>query len=351
MGANPPITVNTAFTNNSFDFAGARPASRGFDRPAVGVISGSTLFAVDPHAKTPTTYQWNAAVEQLLPGSVLLTVAYVGVEGVHQNGEGAAVDINQPIPGSGPIAQRRPYPLYQTINYNESAFTSSYNGLQITGERRFSHGLSFLLSYTYSHSLDYPTGIMDSYNFRLDRGNSDWDVPNRFVASWTYVLPFSPKGRIRYVAAGWQMNGILSLYSGLPFGVDSGSNTLNNGASTRANRICSGNLAHPTIQEWYDLSCFTAPGFQQWGNGGRNILRGPKTRQLDFSLFKRFPVSADETKAFEFRAESFNLFNRPQFNLPDTTFDDPGGTITAAGAPLTYQRTSREIQLGLKFYW
>jgi hypothetical protein len=351
LGANPPLTVNTAFTNDSFDFSGARPASAGFDRPAVAVIPGSILYGVDPNAKTPTTYQWNAAIEQLLPGSISLTIAYVGVEGVHQNAEGAYVDINQPFPGTSPIDQRRPYPLYQAINYNQSIFTSSYNGLQITGERQFSHGLGFLLSYTYSHALDYPEGSMDSYNLRLDRGNADSDVRNRFIVSATYALPFSPKGWIRYVAGGWQTNGILSVYDGLPFGVDSGTNTLNNGASSRADRICSGSLQNPTIQEWYDLSCFATPGFLQWGTGGRNILRGPNTRQLDFSLFKKFPVTADGMKAVEFRAEAFNLFNRPQFNLPDTTFDDPGGTITSAGAPLTYQRTSREIQLGLKFYW
>ena len=351
LGANPPLVVNTAFTNDEFDFVDAQPASAGFARPSVAAIPGSALFAVDPNAKTPTTYQWNAAIEQQLPGSILLTVAYVGVEGTHQNEEGAYVDVNQPVPGTSPIAQRRPYPLYQSISYDGSNFTSSFNGLEITGERRFSHGLTFLLSYTYSHSLDYPEGSMDSYDLRLDRGNSDWDVPNRLTASWTYVLPFSPKGRIRYAAAGWQANGILSLYGGLPFEVDSGENTLNNGAGSRANRICSGTLPNPTIQEWYNLSCFAYPGFEQWGTGGRNILRGPNTRQLDFSVFKKFPINVDGTRAFEFRAESFNLFNRPQFNLPDTTFDDPGGTVSSAGAPLTYQRTSREIQLGLKFYF
>ena len=355
LAANPPSTVNTAFTNNEIDFVDAQPASAGFSRPAVGVIPGSALFGVDPHAKTSTNYQWNAAVEQRLSASILFTVAYVGVVGIHQSTYYGpdGIDINQAIPGNGPIAQRRPFASFQSITYNENSLNTSYNGLQITGERRFSKGLSFLVSYTYSHSIDnLTTGVYDTYDFHLSRGNSDYDVPNRLALSGTYALPFSPQGWLRYAAAGWQVNGILSLYGGLPFEVDAAENTLNNGYSSWAQRICNGKLANPTIQAWYNLSCFEDPAYEQWGNGGRNILRGPNTRQLDFSIFKKFPIGADKARAFEFRAESFNLFNRPQFNLPDNTFDDgTGGVISSAGAPLTYQRTSREIQLGLKFYW
>jgi Carboxypeptidase regulatory-like domain len=351
LASNPPEAIATEFSNSQFDFAGARPASQGFDRPAAGTILGSTLHAIDPNSKTPTTYQWNAAIEQTLPASMLLTVAYVGTKGTFLE---YYPNVNQPVPGTTPIAQRRPYPLYQTILRSENVTNSSYNGLQVTVKRPFAHGLDFLFSYTYSHAIDISSGDfgapMDTYNIQLDRGNAGFDVPNRLVASGTYLLPFSAKGLAGGVVNGWQMNGILSVYSGLPFSVGSSTNTLNIGSGTRANRLCNGALSNPTISDWFDLSCFGPPGPQQWGTGGSNILRGPHTRQLDFSLFKNF--SFGDTRRLQFRAEAFNIFNTPLFNNPNSTAGSPSaGTITSAGAPLTYQRTSREIQLALRLYF
>jgi hypothetical protein len=155
---------------------------------------------------------------------------------------------------------------------------------------------------------------------------------------------------------GWQLNGILSLYDGLPFTVNSSTNTLNTGSSTRASILPGANGALPvdqrTLAEWFNIAAFTAPGPQQFGNTGRNILRGPGTAQADLSLFKDFFLSADQGRRLQFRAESFNVSNTPQFNNPASSIGSAGaGTITAAGAPLTFQRTSREIQLALKLYF
>lgn len=348
---NPPEAVATAFTNSQFDFAAAHPASAGFSRPAVGVIPGSPLYANDPHSKIETIYQWNAAVEQQLPGNILLTVAYVGTKGTYL---GSQRDINQPVPGTTPIVQRRPYPVFQSIYSTEDIDNSAFNGLEVSAEHRFSHGLDFLLSYTYSHAIDYSSNTaaapMDAYNLLLDRGNADTDVPNHLMVSSTYLLPFAVKGRLGALANGWQANGIFTDYSGLPFSVGSSTNTLNNGASSRASRICGGALANPTVSDWFSLSCFTPPGFEQWGTAGRNILRGPTTTELDFSVFKNFALNASESKTLQFRAEAFNLFNTPLFNNPNATIGSPSaGTISSAGAPITMQRISREIQFGVKF--
>lgn len=105
-------------------------------------------------------------------------------------------------------------------------------------------------------------------------------------------------------------------------------------------------------QRWFDTSAFVAPGFEQFGNSGRNILWGPGTKQLDFSLFKEFYFSRNETRHLQFRAEFFNLFKTPQFNNPHSTQGTPAfGTISSAGSPVTLQRTSREIQFALKLYF
>jgi hypothetical protein len=159
---------------------------------------------------------------------------------------------------------------------------------------------------------------------------------------------------LRQVVEGWQVNGILSLYGGLPFTVSSANNTLNIGSGTRADRLAEGSLpdAERSVQRWFDTAAFSAPGPQMWGNAGRNILRGPGTKQLDFSLFKAFPLSAEAARRIEFRTEFFNIANTPQFNNPNSTFGSAGfGTISAAGAPLTLQRTSRQVQLALKLYF
>ena len=115
-------------------------------------------------------------------------------------------------------------------------------------------------------------------------------------------------------------------------------------------------LANPTIQEWYNLSCLKTLHISNGETGGRNILRGPNTRQLDFSVFKKFPVSTDGTRTFEFRAESFNLPNHPNFAVPSgliafTGVDANGNPVIAPnwGVISSTVTTSRQIQFGLKF--
>ncbi len=357
LAANPPEGISTSFTNNQFDFPGARPASAGFIRPASGSLANAALNYVDPNSDMPSTQQWNVSVQRQLPLSLGLTVAYVGTKGTHLE---ARPDINQPVPGTSAIASRRPYPLFQGILTSENIDNSIYNGLQVTLERRLARSLGMLLTYTYSHGIDDSSGdynaFENSYNRNLDRGNSDFDVRNRFSASWTWALPFHSSGMMNRVVGGWQLNGILSLFPGLPFSVNSASNTLNNGSSSRASLLPGVNGALPadqrTIAEWFNIAAFTAPGPQQFGNTGRNILRGPGTAQADMSLFKDFPFTKNEARRLQVRAEFFNVTNTPQFNNPNTTVGTaPAGTVTSSGSPFLFQRLSREIQLALKLYF
>jgi hypothetical protein len=118
------------------------------------------------------------------------------------------------------------------------------------------------------------------------------------------------------------------------------------------NRIGSGKLAKRTISEWFNTADFVSPGQYKFGDSGRNILYGPGTKQFDASLFKDLVFSSDGSRRLQFRAESFNLFNTPQFNNPNSSIGTAAaGTISSAGAPVLFQRTSREIQLALKLYW
>jgi hypothetical protein len=293
------------------------------------------------------------AIQRQLPGSSSLTVAYVGSKGIKLQGY---PDLNMPIPGTSAVAQRRPYPAFGSINTKITRYNSSYHAMQIVAERRFTSGLGFQLSYVYSHDID-DIGALDAnsgglmvYNTHLDRANSDLNVPHRFVANWTYQIPFRLQGWRRQAFAGWQLNGILTLSAGLP--VDLSSPNTTNCCSSRPDRIRDGNLpeSQRTPQHWFDTAAFREPGLLRFGNAGRNLISGPGTKQLDFSLFKEFPFG--EARRVEFRSEFFNLFNTPQFNNPSGTLGSAAfGTITAAGSPISFQRTSRQIQFGLKIYF
>ena len=352
IAANPPEFITSNFNNNLFDFAGARPASQGFDRPPQGTITG-TLRAIDPTARMPYTQQWNFSLQRELPGSVSLTLAYVGTAGRKLTGH---TDINQPLPGTGPVAARRAFPAFGEIRSYQTRHNSSYHGLQITGEKRFARGLSFLAAYTWSKNIDTSTGQFgtpqDIRNIGRDRGLSGTSAPRRLTTSFVYELPFKVQGPANVFIGGWQLNGILSLYDGLPISVTSPNTT--NCCSSYADRLADGRLPsdEQTLDRWFDVDAFARPGPGLFGNGGRNILFGPGTRNLDFSVFKNFQFSEDGRRRLQFRAEFFNLTNTPQFNNPNTNIGSADvATINSAGSPLTLQRIPRHIQLALKFYF
>jgi hypothetical protein len=193
------------------------------------------------------------------------------------------------------------------------------------------------------------------------------------VASVNYQLPFQTSSKLKPVVEGWQVNAILQYFDGLPFSVAS-ANGIGDGLTPRAELVPglgNGSLAtnKRTLQEWFNTSAFVSIPLTgslangQWGNSGRNILQGPGTKNVDFSVFKNFQVA--ESKVLQIRGEFFNLFNTPQFNnpsavapsptatsttlTPDITPGSPYGTISSAGSPTTFQRISREIQLAAKF--
>ncbi len=195
---------------------------------------------------------------------------------------------------------------------------------------------------------------MNSYNKRADYGNSDQNVPNRFVGSVNYTLPFRGSGALRPLVQGWQLNGIVTFSDGIPFSVFAGANSLGvaDGIVPRAQFVgASGNGSlspgQRKVKQWFDTSAFANPGAQQWGNSGRNILQGPGTKNVDFSVFKVIPLH--EATNLELRSEFFNLFNTPQFNNPNATVGTSTfGTVSSAGSPNTLQRVSREVQLAAK---
>lgn len=360
---NPPFAGSVAFTNDQFNYAGARRLSQGFQRPTTDFSPiGSALAGVDPYLQAPYATQFNFTVARDLPSRILLTTAYVGTTGRKLQ---LQPNLNQARPGPGTVASRRPYPLYNDISWVESSGASNYHSLQMTAEKRLSGGVGFLASYTWSHAIDngsYVASRQDFNNLRAERGNADIDVRQRFVLSGMWEVPVG-RGRtlgksmpkmLDLLAGGWQINGIASLYEGLWFTPTSAVNTLNGSGTQRPDRISNGNLPaeQRTIQRWFDIGAFTTPGQFVFGNAGRDILEGPGTMQFDGGISKSFTFQESPRRYLEFRAEMFNLANRAQFNNPNAAIGSaPAGIITSAGSPSTFQRTSRQIQMVLKLYF
>jgi hypothetical protein len=360
LSMNAPGVDYWAFNNSSTYGAASNGvafnySSNGYVHTPVTSVSalpsGLPVYAQDPHAKTPYSEQWHASIQQQIPYSTVLTVAYVGTKGVHLDD---LRDINAGSPGTTNVTTARPYPFFAQINLLETEQISNYNALQVSAERR-AHGLTFLASYSYSHALDDGTGspgsVLNPYNIRADYGDSDLNIPNRFVASGGYELPFRARGTLGSFVQGWQLNAILNYSDGLPFSVSSSSG-VGDGLTPRAELLPGyGNGSLPsgqrTLGKWFNAAAFANPTAGQWGNSGRNILQGPGTKDVDFSVFKNTHLT--DSKVLQLRAESFNLFNTPQFNNPGATAGSSTiGIVSSAGSPQTFQRISREIQFAAK---
>jgi hypothetical protein len=361
---NAPFSGSLQVSNNAQDWASASPISAGFPatRPNLFPVNGTGWVYYPYDFKTTSNTQWNVSVQRQLGESNVLTVAYVGAKATHVF---VTENINQAIPGPGPVVPRRPYPNLGDGTAVGPWGNSAYNSLQTTFERRFSKGLSVLAAWTWAHSIDDTSGtgsetVQTPYNLHLYRGNSTFDVRHNVVLSWTYELPVG-RGRtlltnvprpLDWLLGGWQLNSIDMFQTGTPFTVTLLTNTLNVGGGVQyPNRIGSGEVPHPTIDHWFDTAAFAAPGNYTYGNSGRNILYGPGTAEVDASVFKSIPLPG-EGRRIQFRAEAFNVFNTPQFNNPNAQIGFAGaGKITSAGSPPLFQRTSREIQLALKVYF
>jgi len=366
MAKNAPFSGTLVVTNDQNNFAAAKPISAGFpaERPELWPIAGSGFYYWPQDSKTSTMYEWNVNVQRELFANLVLSVAFVGGKGTYVDVVG--LNINQAVPGPGAVVTRRPYPNLSDAIGVVPWGNSNYNSMQTTLDRRMG-SVRFSGAWTWAHSIDNTSGessntaVQNSRDLAAQRGSSTFDVRHKLTVSGTYELPFG-KGKqwlagapraVDVIAGGWQLNGIGTFLSGLPCMPLMQTSNLNTGTGSQfPNRIASGVLpsSERTLDRWFDASAFAAPALYTFGNAGRNILIGPGTKQVDFSMFKNF--SFGEARRLEFRAEAFNALNTPQFNNPNTSIGFSGvARITSAGSPTVYQRTSRQIQLALKFYF
>ena len=328
------------------------PVTNGRVTPVPGLLF-QTKYQ-NPYGRNAYVQQWNFTVERELAIDLLAALSYVGNKGTRLM---YTSNINQAEPGPGPIADRRPLPAWADITSMYMDGLSNFNSLQAKLVKRFSHGYTFLVGYTWSKSIDDARGEASTpmivRNRRLDRARSDYDVTHRFILSGTFELGGNNiNGPARHIIGGWMMSPILTLQSGLPFTPSLVASVANTGTFSRPDRLSSGELDNPTADRWFDPAAFATPRLYTFGNSGRNILTGPGTYQLDISFQKTVYFSENRNRNLQFRAEFFNLSNTPQLNNPDAAIGSPTvGRILAAGDRANFSRTSRQIQFGLKFYF
>lgn len=335
-------------------------------------------FGADPILKVPYSMEYNLSVQHAFSSNLTATVGYVGSESRHLFIQPM---YNAPLPsemGPGPVAPRTPFPFLGQFPVDFNQGIGNYNALQAKVEQRFSHGLTFLGSYTYSRCLSIQDegqsgSIQNPYNVRADYGPCDFNIPHIFVFSFAYALPFgkgqalgSNFGRAGdLLIGGWQMSGIATLESGQPSTVDVPFDNANINPSSETQRgdpVPGVALVPPGFkqgpQAWYNPAAFTVPPPFTYGTLGRNTLRGPKFENLDFALFKNFKFT--ESKSLQFRSEFFNVLNNVNFAPPgggaSGGFSTLGGEAkTHVGAPGFMQIFSaaapREIQFSLKLLW
>jgi hypothetical protein len=320
------------------------------------------VISMNPDFTSGYIQQWNFNVQRELPGKVVLTVGYLGNKGtrLHVNEQ---VNPAIYIPGqstTGNVDSRRIYPGFQTIESIQSTANSTYHSLQVSWNRRFEGGFTFLGSYVWSKAIDLASTDGNSglgnqasnpFNWSRDKGPADFNVKHRFVSSFIWDLPLfrASHSFTHSLLGGWQLNGILTLQTGNPFSVTAGVDRSLAGvgldrADLSGNVATYGGSSHGAeIARFFDTSMFALPALGTFGTSGRNILTGPGLANFDAGLFKQFPI--DESRRFELRWEVFNTFNHPNFLNPTASFSSTNfGRILSARDP-------RIMQLAAKFYF
>jgi carboxypeptidase family protein len=350
-------------------------------------IAPSNTVSIPDQTLWPYVQQWNLGVQHELPGHTLLSVSYVGSKGTQLSYRADANQLSMvpsslnPYPAGTPItandcgsfnfdangfptsatvaggiavtnpqvvqnlavacgqniaAYYRPYQGYGTITRIANGANSSYNSLQV-GAQRTVGDLTFSLAYTYSHSIDDSSdwddnNFVDSFDHALNRSSSNFDQRHIANISYVYAIPLfkHSEGLTRTLLGGWQISGITTIQSGLPFDVVNGTTYADNagvgkGVGTSSWLDVVGNpTIVPASQQAdfaasgefgvlrYNPSAFVLPTGLTYGDSGRNDLRLPGRTNFDMGLFKRFAFK--ERYAFDFRWEAFNVFNHTQLD-------------------------------------
>ncbi len=388
MSLNPPFSGSVVFQNDR-----TRPTatiqnpflgSPVTGTPAALVMIGYLQENGRSAYRNNDIWQWTSELEKSWGKQFVTAVAYVG--SAASNLENTVPNLNNPDPGAGAVQARRPFQYYVdsrtptsllplgTVRRLESWASSNYNALQARAEKRMGNGLSFNGAFTYqrAHAIAYganegggfgPNVVQNPRNREADYGRSNIDQRLRFVWSNIYELPWlrTAKGLKGFVLGGWALNSIVVLQSGLPVTIAQSGDSHNTGPqSSPRPHVAAGATTERVwgqraVTKWFDTSDYVRskfegstaeglylPGTLGYGNVGVGTIDAPATKTWDFALFKEFRIR--EGHRIQFRWESFNFLNSPQFSAPDRTLGSATfGQITSTVV------NNREMQFALKY--
>ena len=397
---NSPTTLDnglTPYATYSNPFPGGQFCQASGSSAGLLTNLGSPLTFIDRNYKQPYLQAWNFNIQRVLPGKTAVEIAYSGSRGTHLVGTwdydqlnpkylslGAALNNQVPNPyygviTSGPLAtptitlgqSLRPYPQFTDVNSALATYgESSYHALFITVTRRLADGFSVSGSYTWSKLIDnvipspnwggfsgasFQIGLPQNYwNPKAERSLAGYNVPQTLVVSYIYELPvgkgkpiLNKGGVVNAIVGGWQINGLTTFQSGTPMEMYGGNSSGTFEGQQRPNWSGRNPTLHGSVtgrlNKYFDTSQFSYNAPFTFGNTPRLMpdLYQPGMDDWNMSLFKKFDIH-DSIK-MEFRAESFNTFNRVQFGPPDTTIND------STFGQISYQQNSpRTLQLGLR---
>ncbi len=392
--ANPFMDIASGFSiPNKFPFT---PATKG-SNVNFGFFEPLSINTMSPNLTDPYAFNYNFNIQRELPSNMILQIGFVGSAGRHLimayegnpiTPAGQAACAADPSCRANRLFQHILFPdhsylpgnIFASVGTQASVGASNYNSLQVSLNKRFSHGLAFMGSYTWSHALDDASSFENSgfgargtnpYNFALDYGDSAFDARHRFVANYTYEIPdlHSKIGWMpSVITGGWELAGITTFQTGFPITIaDTGFRSLTCDAysyygcpdtanvlgpvatnfdprtQTFVNQTLNPNNTTAGANYWFNPNTFARAPIGVLGDAGRNFFHGPGIFNTDMSLIKQ--IKFTESLRAELRADTFNTFNHTQFSGPVSNIASPlFGRIFGAAA-------GRIVQLGARFYF
>jgi len=370
----------------------AAPLSLPDPWPPITSVTGQNVEGIVPNYRTDRIVSYTVGVEEKLGSTIVLTVNYQGSETSHLN---ESVNINQALPQLTAAAGNgaRPYTQFTTVTMVTDRGHANYNALYGKLQQNVSHGLSYIIAYTWGKAEDDNGGegavVQNIHNFAAEKGLAAYDVRNRFVASPVYELPFGPgreflnQGWASKIVGNWEIAGEVALQNGTPVSPVLGSNVSNDGETSGDRPYVTGNPnnIHHHIAEWFNVLDYnyqnvvaaapvasnqqlnSFPGVtvvpptpQPFGNARVDSIQSPGYEDVDVNIARTFVLP--RKMSLQFRGELFDAFNEPQFELPSGTFtgftkNATTGVVSAKGTfgRVTQANGARNIEFALKLFF
>ena len=379
LALNPPFVIDGNLSRNLGDTSPVFNLKNGFPSSQFTLdLTRIQNRAQDPNERSGYVHQVSFSPEIEVTKTMVLDLSYVGNFGRKMNrlrnanqGMVTGFSNGQPV-AVFPYANLNSGSNHAFLELATNDGNTNYNALLVSLRQRFSHGLTFGVNYTWSHNFsDYVDNLTggstpaNAYNYSLERSNSPFDVRHRFVGHGTYSLPIGKGGMVlnndslaSRLIGGWQVNTIITLETGTPFSVTASDQSRTGGNHQSRASCVSDPFAGATSDRskfvgagapgfFINPSAFALPSVGSFGNCAPRAFHGPGIENVDFSVFKNFPIT--ESIRVEFRSEFFNTFNHANFQNPSAAFNP--ASLGSFGRSFSTITDPREIQFALKLYF